>query len=72
MARMGIAPGPPIRGSAGSAPQAKAMPAQPKAMPRQSAPGASSAHVEGEEPDVDQVLEMKAEENQGNDGDSEE
>eukprot|EP00971_Amphidinium_carterae_P186639 3704874-Amphidinium_carterae.1 len=48
------------------------MPAQPKAMPRQSASGAASAHEERDEPDVDQVLEMEAEEDQGNDGDNEE
>eukprot|EP00971_Amphidinium_carterae_P169383 3355973-Amphidinium_carterae.1 len=48
------------------------MPAQPKAMPRQSASGAASAREEREEPDVDQVLEMEVEEDQHNDGDNEE
>eukprot|EP00971_Amphidinium_carterae_P098534 1948549-Amphidinium_carterae.1 len=50
------------RGSVGEVPIAKAMPAQPKAMPRpQATEVSSSSHEAPSLPEVDQVLEMETE-----------
>eukprot|EP00971_Amphidinium_carterae_P281861 5595205-Amphidinium_carterae.1 len=47
------------------------MPAIAKPMPRQPASEAASSHEEPDAPDVDQVLEMETDDNQGDDGNNE-